>query len=154
MRVIEPNEWYQVAGDVSPADYGGTLAKTDGITVDLWRIQNVEDHIGSREAEQVGKPFWVSTCSINIDDLLDSDVYADALVSHGVAEDEYHEMDALQRAEIVADYGGHYEHHEAVWGEDATPEGTPIHWYSEGDETEAFRDADEQFRAWVLGEEE
>ena len=59
---ITKDRWIQVGGDVSPSDYGCTLARVCSLSgdVELLKIESTIDLCGEREALDAGAPFYVS----------------------------------------------------------------------------------------------
>lgn len=62
--------FYQCAGDMNPAGYGGTFYRvTDcGTAIELIEIQPVIEYIGEREARELDGAFWVKTTYVDGDD--------------------------------------------------------------------------------------
>jgi hypothetical protein len=112
---IGKHGWVQVGGDMDPGTYGGTIAKADGRSIELLKIQPVREYIGDREAVEVGHPFWTREGYFDADDLrLDREDVKSALSSYGHDTDEkriafLRELEPESRAMVIAeallDYG-------------------------------------------------
>lgn len=112
---IGKHGWVQVGGDMNPGTYGGTIAKADGSSIELLKIQPVREYVGDREAIDVGHPFWTREGYFTIDDLrLDHDDVKSALSSYGHDTDAKRveflstlkpESRAMIIAEALLDYG-------------------------------------------------
>jgi len=70
LKIIIPTmDWEQIGGDMDPGTYGGTIATGDGHTIELIKIQPVREHVGDKEAAEVGFPFWTREASFYASDL-------------------------------------------------------------------------------------
>jgi hypothetical protein len=61
--------WEQIGGDMNLAQYGGTIARSDGDSLELLKIQPVREYVGAGEAAEVGFPFWTREGYYDLDDL-------------------------------------------------------------------------------------
>ena len=61
--------WEQIGGDMDPGTYGGTIATADGNSIELIKIQPVREHVGDKEAADVGFPFWTREAYFDASDL-------------------------------------------------------------------------------------
>lgn len=57
---MKQDKWYQVGGDIYAATYGAILARWDGLGIEFMRIEPTLDCVGTKEALEVGYPYWVS----------------------------------------------------------------------------------------------
>lgn len=114
MKVEIPNmpQWEQIGGDMSPGTYGGTIARSDGSRgIELLKIQPVREHVGDKEAVEVGFPFWTREAYFDLDDLDPSrEQVHSALDTIGMSlrtleEDFTPARRALVIAEALLDYG-------------------------------------------------
>jgi hypothetical protein len=97
-------DWEQINGDVDPGTYGGTIASSDGDTIELIKIQPVREYVGDKEAKDVGFPFWTRVASFDLDDLqLKNDDVQSALNYVGLDGERLEEMDPHWRAVAIAD---------------------------------------------------
>ena len=108
---IPKMSWEQIGGDMDPGGHGGTIATGDGSAIELIEIQSVRDHVGDKEAAEVGFPFWTRVAYFDLNDLDPSnDDVQSALNSIGM---ELHTLEndftPTQRALVIAsallDYG-------------------------------------------------
>lgn len=113
MKITIPNMpmWEQIGGDVSPGAYGGTLARSDGNALELLKIQPVREHVGDKEAMEVGFPFWTREAYFDLDDLDPSRKNVQSALRSigmdlGTLEDEFTPTQrAIVIAEALLDYG-------------------------------------------------
>jgi hypothetical protein len=158
----QPETWRQISGDVNAYDYGCVLGRIVNDYIELWRIENVAEHIGEDETREVGAPFWVSETSYAPDDLLDltidgndenarmAEQITSALSSYGLSAEEWNEMDLLSRAEILSSTYG--------YGDSSTAEGAAvlpvpaeqIIWWSDPQTTEEWVGATDDFRHSIM----
>jgi hypothetical protein len=121
--VIPTMDWEQISGDMDPGTYGGTIATGDGQTIELLKIQPVREHVGDKEAADVGFPFWTREASFDADDLDPSDKDVKSALQYIGMELDTLEADftptqrALVIAEALLDYG-HADEGPAGWSGD------------------------------------
>ncbi|MFQ5339950.1 MAG: hypothetical protein ACE5F6_00230 [Anaerolineae bacterium] len=130
--------WTQVGGDMNPGTYGGTIAKADGSSIELLKIQPVREYVGDREAVEVGYPFWTQEGYFTIDDLsLDNGYVKSALSFWGYDTDAnrerfLYELKPESRAMVIAeallDYGRGDEG-PSGWAQDIIPAGERVNWW-------------------------
>ena len=152
MKITIPNmpQWEQIGGDMDPGKYGGTIARGDGRSIELLKIQPVREHIGDKEAAEVGYPFWTREAYFDLDDLDPSrDAVQSALDTIGMdlrtlEEDFTPTQRAIVIAEALLDYGEGDEGPHG-WSEDILSE--KVKW-SGGQVAgpEYLADEDEEFR--------
>jgi hypothetical protein len=152
--------WEQIDGDMDLSGHGGTIAQADGDHIELLKIQPVREHIGDKEAAEVGYPFWTREAWFDLSDLdmRNKDVRS-ALDSIGIdlnnpeewfAEKSTPEQRALTIASALFDYGRGDEG-PAGWSEDLpdyevkTMDGKIVSL------REYLSDEDEAFKDDVLG---
>jgi len=171
IRIPDMPMWEQIGGDMDPAQYGGTIAKSDGDALELLKIQPVREYVGDAEAADVGFPFWTREAYYTLEDLdPENEDVKDALRSIGMTLDELSEdaegrkaagergytpeQRALVIAEALLDYGVADEG-PAGWSSDIYGD-SEVKWWRGGVETLADRlhEEDEDFRREVLGEED
>jgi hypothetical protein len=153
----QPETWRQIGGDVNASDYGCVLGRIVNGYVELWRIENVADHIGEREAREAGVPFWVSEASFDLDDLpelpLDSiteDQIISALSSCGLSRKDWNEIDLLSRAEILSSTHGYDGDSSAAEGAAVLPlPAEQIIWWA-SQTTEDWLAASDDFRHSIM----
>jgi hypothetical protein len=150
IRIPEMPIWEQIGGDMDPGAYGCTLAKSDGISIELIKIQPVREYIGDEEATDVGYPFWTKEAYFDLDDLNPSneDVKS-ALDSIGMDLDTLKkDFTPTQRAIVIAeallDYG-RADEGESGWSEDVVPDKVKW-WGGKIAGPEYLADDDELFR--------
>jgi hypothetical protein len=146
--------WEQIDGDMDPGAHGGTIARSDGHTIELLKIQPVREYVGDDEARDVGFPFWTREASFDQSDLDpgEKDVQS-AMQSIGIDADYLRDITPTQRALTLAsallDYG-RAEEGPAGWSKDIIHE--PVKWqYGDVAGAEYLADEDEAFRNEVLG---
>lgn len=153
---IPTMDWEQIGGDMDPGTYGGTIATGDGHTIELLKIQPVREHVGDKEAADVGFPFWTRGASFDASDLdpSDKDVKS-ALDSIGMELDTLEaDFTPTQRALVIAeallDYGRADEGPAGWSGDIGIPD--KVKWSSgKVAGPEYLADEDEAFRDEVLG---
>ena len=107
---IPTMSWTQIDGDMSPDQYGGTIAESDEDHIELLKIQPVREYVGERDGAEVGFPFWTREAWFDLADLdpKNKDVQS-ALDSIGMGGDALEELTPEQRALTIAsallDYG-------------------------------------------------
>lgn len=143
--------WVQVGGDVNPGTYGGTIAKADGRSIELLKIQPVREHVGDAAAVEVGFPFWTREGYFDINDLdLNSKEVQSALETVGLTDETLEELRpesrAMAIAEALLDYGRGDEG-PSGWAEDIVPgrvkwwgSKRPAGWRYIADEDREFRE--------------
>jgi len=154
--VIPTMDWQQIGGDMSPGTYGGTIATADGDHIELITIQPVREHVGDKEAKEVGFPFWTREAWFDVDDLdpKNADVQS-ALQFIGMDLDQLEgdfspEERAIVIAEALLDYGRADEGPSGWSGDIGIP--AKVKWSSgEVAGAEYLADEDEAFRDDVLG---
>ena len=160
--------WEQIGGDMSPGQHGALLARSDGGGwLELLEIQPVRDHVGDREAAEVGFPFWSKEGSYDLSDLdPDNKDVQSALQYIGVTLEDLSEepegqkaagergytpeQRALVIAEALFSYGLGTQESSAGWAANVTPK--EVKWW--GDTIagpEYIEDEDESFRNDILG---
>jgi len=102
--VIPTMDWEQIGGDMHPGTYGGTIATGDGDHLELIEIQPVREHVGDKEAADVGHPFWTKEGYFDLADLdPTSEDVKSALSSTGLEYEALEELDPEQRAVAIAE---------------------------------------------------
>lgn len=152
---IGKHSWVQVGGDMNPGSYGGTIARADGRSIEIREIQPVREHVGDRDAVEIGYPFWTRDGYFDLSDLdpRQTDVKS-ALASYGydtdadVAEflrDLKPESRAMAIAEALLRYGRGDEGPNG-WAKDVVPgkvkwwgSKNPTGWHYLADEDRDFR---------------
>jgi hypothetical protein len=152
---IPTMDWEQIGGDMDPGTYGGTIATGDGHTIELIKIQPVREHVGDKEAAEVGFPFWTREASFDASDLDPNDKEVQSALDFIGMKLETLEADftptqrALVIAEALLDYG-HADEGPSGWSGDI---GIPdkVKW-STGkiDGSEYIADEDDLFVREVL----
>ena len=153
IRIPEPHGWIQIGGDMDPSKYGGTIAKSDGTSIELIKIQPVREYVGDREAVDVGHPFWTREGYFDLDDLqLDARDVKSARSSSGLNDDILREASPERRALIIAeallDYGRGDEG-SGGWAKDVIPAGERVRWWASKKQPQGWRfleDEDVEFR--------
>jgi len=159
--------WEQIGGDMNPATYGGTIARSDGDALELLKIQPVREYIGEREAAEVGFPFWTREAYFDLDDLNpEHEDVQSALQFIGMSLDELGEdpegrkaagergytpqQRALIIAEALLDYGRGDEG-PAGWSSDIYAD-DDVKWWGGGVQTigDALAEEDDEFASEVL----
>lgn len=156
--VIPTMDWEQIGGDMDPGTYGGTIATGDGDHLELIEIQPVREHVGDKEAADVGFPFWTKEGYFDLADLdPTSEDVKSALSSTGLEYEALEELDPEQRAVAIAEallqygIGKVRDEGPAGWSGDINiPE--KVKWSSgKIAGPEYLADEDEAFRDDVLG---
>jgi hypothetical protein len=148
--------WEQIGGDVDPGAHGGTIAMGDGRTLELIKIQPVREHVGDKEAKDVGFPFWTRVASFDEADLdPNSRDVKSALDSIGMDLDTLEaDFSPTQRAVVIAeallDYG-RADEGPAGWSGDIDIPDKVKWWGGTVAGHEYLVDEDEAFRDDVLG---
>lgn len=97
-------DWEQIGGDMDPGAHGGIIATGNGRAIELIEIQPVREHVGDREAADVGFPFWTKQAYFDAEDLsFDSPDVRDALRSVGLEQETLETMTPTQRAVAIAE---------------------------------------------------
>ncbi len=107
---IPTHGWVQVAGDMDPGTFGGTIATANGETIELIEIQPVREYAGDHEAYDVGFPFWSKETYFDLTDLqLDRDEVKSARATCDLTDEILQGMSPERRAVAIAcallDYG-------------------------------------------------
>jgi|GEM_PF-6854379 len=150
--------WEQVDGDMSPDKYGGTIARSDGDTLELLKIQPVREYVGDDEAADVGFPFWTREASYDAEDLQPSkDEVRKALSFIGMSTSDLEDLKPKQRALAIAcgllDYGYAVDEGPAGWSKDIIHD--EVKWASgKIAGSEYLEDEDDEFRREILGEDD
>ena len=152
---IPEMDWEQIGGDMDPGTYGGTIAKGDGNSIELIKIQPVREYVGDKEAAEVGFPFWTREAYFDADDLdpKREDVRS-ALNSIGMElttleEDCTPEQRAVIIAEALLDYGRADEGPSGWSGDINIP--AKVKWLSgKVAGAEYIADEDDEFRREIL----
>lgn len=114
IRIPDMPMWEQIDGDMDPGTYGGTIARGDGSSLELLKIQPVREYVGDKEASDVGFPFWTREGYFTLDDLdlKDKDVQSamkfiglDDAEQFRFFEEATPEQRALMLANALLDYG-------------------------------------------------
>ncbi len=147
-----PN-WKQIGGDMNPGVYGATIAKRDGNAIELIHIQPVADYVGTKEAKDVGFPWWSKEGWFDLDDLQKAfgEVKDFCDLNDELMESLTPEQRVLAIAESCMLSGYHTDEGPCGWAEDVLPD-EPIEWWGETAGREYFADDEESFRQEVLGE--
>jgi len=157
--IIPTFGWKQIGGDVSADKYGGTIARADGSSIELLKIQPVREYVGEGEARDVGYPFWTREASFDAADLdPNKKEVQSAMRSVGISKSDLADMTpevrAVALAEAMLDYG-HAEEGPAGWSKDLP--NYDVEW-SYGGKRQKMREylaeEDDEFRREVLGEED
>lgn len=118
--------WTQIGGDMNPGAHGGTIAKGDGHSLELRKIQPTREYVGDDEALEVGFPFWSRDAYFTIEDLdpAQNPELARAMQSSGLTYETLADIAPKQRAlalaEALLDYGRGDEG-PAGWAKDVVP---------------------------------
>ena len=153
--VIPTMDWEQIGGDMDPGASGGTIATGDGDHLELIEIQPVREHVGDREAADVGHPFWTKEAYFDLDDLDPSkEEVKSALHTVGLEREMLEEMEPTHRALAIAEallQYGRGDEGPAGWSGDINIP-AKVKW-STGTiaGAEYLADEDEAFRDDVLG---
>ena len=101
---IGKHGWMQVGGDMNPGTYGGIIARADGRAIEIKEIQPVREHVGDKEAAEIGFPFWSREGYFDLNDLnpKKEDVQS-ALKTVGLTEDTLLEYKPETRAMAIAE---------------------------------------------------
>jgi hypothetical protein len=162
IEIPDMPQWEQIDGDMSPGAYGGTIARTDtsslGKQIELLKIQPVREHVGDKDAVEVGFPFWTREASYTIEDLTSEENIKNVFSFIGMDHDQFEELTPTQRALTVAsalmDYGTNVDEGPAGWSSDLP--NFEVKWSS--GETANLRkyleDEDDEFKNDVLGYDE
>jgi hypothetical protein len=147
---IAKHGWTQVGGDMNPGTYGAVIAKANGQTIEIRRIDPVREHIGDRDAAEVGFPFWTKDGYFDLDDLApDSKDVKSARDYAGLTDEILRDLKpesrAMAIAEALLDYG-RGDPGPSGWAKDVVPDrvqwwGTkrPQGWRALADEDVEFR---------------
>jgi hypothetical protein len=169
----KPNVWYQVGGDMSPEYFGAILLKYDkNGYIELWRIQSVGDLIGNDAAADIGRPYWVSESTADIEQIenlneeqinqiLETFNFEREWIETFNFEREWNDFDILSKTQLAVEEFDQWSISASVWGardgESALPEGDePIIWLSSDDSDptgrnpEDWNEVDKQFTRDVL----
>jgi hypothetical protein len=148
---LEKFAWKQIGGDINPGSYGGTIAQSDGATIEVRVIQPTREYIGDKEAPDVGFPFW---STVGCYDLADLDVDRNEVVSAmgfvGLTAETLLDLHPAERAiaiaEALADYGDGISEGPCGWAKDIVPgrvqwcaSDRPAGWRFLSDEDREFR---------------
>lgn len=156
MITIPTFDWKQVDGDMSPDKYGGTIARADGSSIELLKIQPVREYVGEAEAKEVGHPFWTSEACFDATDLdLASDEVQAAREFAGLTNEVLRDISEENRAVAIAcamlDYGNADEG-PAGWAKDVLGE-IEVLWSSGKKEGWTYlAEEDDEFRREILEE--
>jgi len=157
IQIPKMPQWEQIGGDMSPGTYGATIARGDGSSIELLKIQPVREYVGDKEAADVGFPFWTREAYYDLDDLDPShaDVQS-ALDSIGMnmktlEADFTPTQRAIVIAEALLDYGKADEGPHG-WSDDILHEEVKW-WGGKVAGPEYLEDEDRAFREEVLEEE-
>ncbi len=127
---IGKHGWVQVGGDVNPGSHGATIAKADGRSIEIRRIDPVREHVGDREAVEVGFPFWSKDGYFDIHDLTSPEAMS-ARHSSDLTNEMLSELKPESRAMAIAqallDYG-RGDPGPSGWAKDVVPE--RVKWWS------------------------
>jgi hypothetical protein len=158
---IAKHGWTQVSGDMNPGKYGGTIAKADGDHIEMLQIQPVREHIGDRDAAEVGHPFWTKEGYFDLDDLqLDRKDVQRARRYTGLNDDILQglkpESRAMAIAEALLEYrsDGRGDGGSGGWAKDVIPSGVRVKWRG-SKQPQGWRfleDEDVEFRRLLLRE--
>jgi hypothetical protein len=129
---IGKHGWVQVGGDVNPGSHGATIAKADGRSIEIRRIDPVREHVGDREAVEIGHPFWSKDGYFDLSDLQPGARDVDsAMDSSGLTDEIMRDLKPESRAMAIAqallDYGRGDEG-PSGWAKDVVPE--RVKWWS------------------------
>lgn len=131
---IAKHGWTQVGGDMDPGTYGGTIAKADGDHIEMIKIQPVREHVGDREAMEVGHPFWTREGHFDLDDLQLDRKDVQSARSYAGLNDEIlqglkPESRAMAIAEALLDSGARGDEGSGGWAKDVIPSGERVKWW-------------------------
>jgi hypothetical protein len=92
--------WEQIGGDVNPKEYGAVLARIEGDSIEVIRIDPVED--------EPKKGWWVTDANFDASDLeWDGSANGKAIASSiGASKTEWKKMSLAQRGEAGMGYHG------------------------------------------------
>jgi hypothetical protein len=151
MHIEIPNHgWQQIGGDMDPGKYGGFIAKADGRAIEIRRIDPVREHIGDREAAEVGFPFWTRDGYFTAEDLdINNADVKSALDSWGLDKNKLLELKPTSRAMVIAEAllgYGRGDEGPAGWAKDVVP-GKVAWWGSKRPQGWRYlEDEDREFR--------
>lgn len=150
---IPKHGWIQVGGDMSPGQYGATIARADGHAIEIRQIQPVREYVGDGEALEVGFPFWSREGYYDLDDLnpereeVQSALDTCDLHTFLEEEDATPEQKAMAIAECLLMYGEGADEGPAGWAKDVVPgkvlwwgHKNPVGWRYLADEDRDFRE--------------
>lgn len=156
--IIPVFDWKQIGGDVSADKHGGTIARADGHSIELFQIMPVREYVGDGEAAEVGFPFWSKEATFSASDLdpNDRDV-REAMKYVGLSKADLADMAPETRAVALAEAlleAGHAGEGPAGWSDDLP--NYNVVWSMGGRQRmhEYLADEDDEFRIEVLGEED
>ena len=132
--------WYQIDGDLDAAKYGATIARFDGSGVELREIQSVREHVGDREAAEVGYPFWSNEAYFDEDEL------------SGSSRAEKLERLEEKIEDLAVEGKIPWEPGPSGWAADVLPvpgaQASRIHWWTP--QGHGFREEEAEFRREIL----
>lgn len=128
---IAKHGWTQIGGNRDPGTFGGTIAKADGRSIEILKIQPVREYVGDAEAAEVGFPFWTKEAYFDRDDLdLSNEHVQSALEYVGLDRDALEALRPESRAMVIAeallDYGMD-EEGPSGWAKDVVPD--RVQWW-------------------------
>lgn len=154
IAIPDMSMWTQIGGDMDPAKYGGTIARSDGGALELLKIQPVREYVGDDEAREVGFPFWTREGWYDVEDLKRGMSGALQFIGmdEGTLEAEYTPTQrALVIAEALMDYG-QAEEGPSGWSSDIYAD-EEVKWQDGRTETieDRLSEEDAEFRDEILG---
>jgi hypothetical protein len=147
--------WEQIDGDMDPGAHGGTIAKSDGRALELFKIQPVREYVGDTEAAEAGFPFWTREAYYDLDDLTNKENISNVMSFIGMDHNQLEDLTPTQRALTIAsalmDYGTGVDEGPSGWSGDLPDH--EVKWSSGATATlrEYLADEDESFKDDVLG---
>ena len=147
---IAKHGWTQVGGDMNPGAHGAVIARADGTSIEIRRIDPTRSAVGDREAAEAGFPFWSKDGYFDLDDLQPTARDVQSARDYSGLTDEIladlkPESRAMAIAEALLDYG-RGDIGPSGWAKDVVPDrvkwwGTkrPQGWRALADEDVEFR---------------
>lgn len=132
------NVWYQIDGDVNPAQYGATIAREDSYgRIEVIQIQPTTEYVGNDAySDGIGFPFWSREASYDLDNLRHTltDDGKGVLSSIGACADDFDlskRGDRLALASAMLSYGVAVYEGPAGWSSDVLCR-RRVSWWTKG----------------------
>lgn len=151
-------DWKQIGGDMNPGSSGGIIATANGQTIELIEIQPVREHVGDREAAEVGHPFWSKEGYYDLDDLDPKKPGVQSAIEYaGLGEhllDMTPEVRTIAIAEACLQAGHGSDEGPGGWAKDVVGD-RQVEWMAEPGKKQGWEyiaDEDTEFKREVLGQ--